>query len=108
MSIGFSSLVSGLAGTPQAQVQSTDAARAHDAAQQVRARQSVERAADAAERTEQDTQASDRDADGRRPWELPTAARPGDDSAATPATPDNPTASRDATGQIGRQIDLSG
>ncbi len=106
MSIGFSSLVSGIAGTQAAQTQGADSIRGQDTAQQARARQSVDRAADAAAKTEEDAQAGERDADGRRPWEL--QRQPRDAVVESTPSPNGPPVSRDATGQIGKQIDLSG
>lgn len=108
MSIGFSSLVSGIAGTQAAQTNATDAARGQDNAQQIRARQSADRAADATAKTEEDAQAGERDADGRRPWELRANERAlAADSPATESA-SSPPISRDATGKIGKQLDLSG
>ena len=68
------------------------------------AQQSAERAAGIGQ-TGEDQESSERDADGRRLWEAPakrgaaTAAEPSDEPARL---------SKDATGQCGNQLDLTG
>ena len=57
--------------------------------------------------TEQDEQASDRDADGRRLWEKPATSdqQPADEES--PPQTDRP-AGRDPHGQCGQHLDLQG
>jgi hypothetical protein len=79
-----------------------------DTTDQARQRQSNEKAEQAAGvgQTEQDEQTTDRDADGRRPWELPP---PTDESTANAAegSQEGPR-SMDPSGLTGRQLDVSG
>jgi hypothetical protein len=102
-------LLSSTAGTALSQANGSETERAQkDAVTQRRATdadQHAERSAGIGQ-TEQDQQSSERDADGRRLWENP----------ATPKKP-QPTAaeveiearqSKDATGQSGTQLDLTG
>ena len=74
-----------------------------------------QRATDAAERseraagigtTEQDQEASERDADGRRLWEAPPDKKK--DAAGDDKSAPGQRQSRDATGQSGTQLDLTG
>jgi hypothetical protein len=73
---------------------------------QIEANQKAERAAGIGQ-TEKDQESSERDADGRRLWEAPLEG--------SDAKPDKPTESataarqsKDATGQSGTQLDLTG
>jgi hypothetical protein len=73
---------------------------------QIEADQKAERAAGIGQ-TEQDQESSERDADGRRLWEAPL-----DPSKSSPEQPAELAAavrqSKDATGQSGTQLDLTG
>jgi hypothetical protein len=96
--------VSIVAGTPLAQVKGPDLVRAaYDVAEHQRQVDSSRKAANAAgigaaqsERNE----TSDRDADGRRPWELPE--RPVSPTDAVGGVAEDP------TGHSGTQLDLAG
>ncbi len=107
MSVGPMGAAASAAGAPFAQGQGSEATRAQqESAEQARQTNSTKKAEDAAGigQTEQDEEASDRDADGRRLWE--GAPEEGN------AEQDDPTAtgqrSKDATGEKGGQLDLSG
>ena len=52
--------------------------------------------------TNEEQAATDRDADGRRPWEIPVSERPDDEAASEPPH------AKDPTGQAGSHLDLSG
>jgi hypothetical protein len=106
MSIGsLGGVVGSAAGAPLSQTKGTEAERAQ------RETTAAERGTDSAERSEraagigqtgEDQETSERDADGRRPWEA--AGRPaaaGDRSAP-------PRQSKDASGDAGTQLDLTG
>jgi hypothetical protein len=99
-------ITSSLAGAASSQrTLDTDKAQ-RETAEQSRAAQAVEKAAAAAGigQTEEDAQASERDADGRRPWELP--AKPAQPHAAeTTATA---ALSKDPSGARGNLLDLLG
>jgi hypothetical protein len=107
MSIGSLGIIGGLAGTPVSQ----------RAAEAERAQQGVteqSRASDAAERAElaagigqtaEDSEAADRDADGRRLWERPPAKQ----AAEAPPAGSAPAAlAKDPTGACGGELDLVG
>lgn len=109
MSVGSLGLIGSIAGTPLAQAKGSDIDRAKaDANQQSRAIDSVNRADAAAGIgvTHEDSQTSDRDADGRRIWEKFAANKDANDS--TDSTLQAPHAAKDPTGQSGTQLDLSG
>ncbi|MBX3412710.1 MAG: hypothetical protein KF708_08480 [Pirellulales bacterium] len=96
------------AGVPYAQAKGPDVERTeHETIAQQR-HSTSERLADAAAgigETGEDSEASERDADGRRLWEEQAGKKQHDEGAA-----DEPTAppSKDATGESGRQLDLTG
>ncbi len=110
MSIGPSAGLAGsVAGTPLAKASSSDSDRASQevAAQQrqVASDKKAESAAGIGETDGEDHQAEDRDADGRRLWEETPeeSKKPGnDDPKETPARV------KDASGQSGNLLDLSG
>lgn len=109
MSMGPVGIAGSVAGSPFAQGQGADVQRVgQDTTDQARQRQSSEKAEQAAGvgQTEQDEQTTDRDADGRRPWELPL---PADESTANASdgSHDGPR-SMDPSGLTGRQLDVSG
>lgn len=109
MSVGPMGMAGSVAGSHLPQVQGVDRERAAgEASDQVRQTESAERAENASGvgQTEEDQEASDRDADGRRPWEAPAEVPPspqGVDEEADPAP-----RSKDPTGDRGRHLDLSG
>ena len=109
MSIGPTGITGSLAGSPLSQAKGTDADRAQqdtsNQARQVQSEQNAENASGIGE-TEEDEQTSERDADGRRLWEKPTSEEEPDTTTADPST--EAPQSRDATGQRGTQLDLSG
>lgn len=96
------------AGAPLAQTRGSETERSQqDAAaheRQVRQDQHAENVAGVGQ-TEQDEQASDRDADGRRLWERQESSSDSQDEAASQA-PER--LSKDPTGQSGNVIDLTG
>ena len=111
MSTGPLSFVGSAAGTSMAQAKGSEVGRAQqEASNQARKVESAQKAEDAAGvgETDQDEEASDRDADGRRIWEVGPDGkrRPKPDPPAN--ADDSPRQSKDATGQSGRQLDLSG
>jgi hypothetical protein len=109
MSIGSLGIIGGLAGTPLPQRAAEADKTQRDAADQTRAAQAAERAEMAAGigQTEEDSQANDRDADGRRPWEMP--ANPDQAPEAANPTAESPTArSKDPTGTCGAELDVDG
>jgi hypothetical protein len=96
------------AGTALAQTRGSEVERASQdlGAQQRGAlyEQKAQSAAGIGETDGEDHQTDERDADGRRPWEFPPAKKKGsaNDSAA------HAPKSRDASGQSGNLVDLSG
>ncbi len=110
MSIGsLGGIAAGIAGSPLAQTKGPDLERAQqDTGAQERRLQNERKAENAAgigETDGEDHETAERDADGRRMWEEP--ARP-----AKPASDDAPPAgvrqSKDASGETGTQLDLTG
>jgi hypothetical protein len=106
MSIASLGIVGGLASTtaPQRAAETERAER--ETTEHARAAETAERAENAAGigQTEEDSQSSDRDADGRRLWEK--SPRPKKPEAATPAPTD--LLSKDPTGSCGNELDLIG
>ena len=102
-------MIGSVAGTPMSQAKGTDTDKnAQDTVDQSRESKTAEKAEQAAGvgQTEQDEQASERDADGRRLWE-----DTGDGSTTENTQEDSPQGSalsKDPTGQSGTQLDLSG
>ncbi len=108
MSMGPLGMIGSVAGTPLSQAKGTDADRAVDeTAKQARAASTDQLAEKAAGigQTEQDEEASDRDADGRRLWE--PGRQPAPQSSADQEPDADPPPSKDPTGQSGNQLDLS-
>jgi hypothetical protein len=110
MSIGpTGGIAAGAAGAPLAQTSGSEVERAQqDAAgqkRQIQMDQKAENAAGIGETNGEDHETEERDADGRRLWEQ---------SAETEQTPESPQAdadarqSKDASGQRGNLLDLSG
>ena len=105
MSVGsLGGIIGSAAGVPLSQTGGSEAERtARETAAQARATDGAARSEKAAGigTTEQDQEASERDADGRRLWEAPPEKKK---DAAT----EGEHQSRDATGQCGTQLDLTG
>jgi len=110
MSIGSLGIIGGLAGTQLPQRAAEVEKAQHEAADQTRAVQAEQRAEQAAGigQTEEDSQASERDADGRRPWEERTKGKA--QSPQPPSAEASPAIHRakDPTGACGGQLDLMG
>jgi len=109
MSIGSLGLIGSLATTPLPQ-KAADAEKtvrdAADQAREVQANRQAEAAAGIGE-TEEDSQASERDADGRRLWEQPPAKPPPPEEAAG-SEEALPHLSKDPSGESGGELDLVG
>jgi len=108
MSIGSLGIVGGLAGTglPQRAVEAEKAQR--ETIEQSRTTQATEQAENAAGigQTEEDSQTSERDADGRRLWEQ---QQRGKRKAAEPPTDESiPALAKDPSGDCGGLVDLVG
>jgi hypothetical protein len=67
----------------------------------------AEKAAGIGETDGDEHSAGERDADGRRPWEIPSKGQAHDDSHAAPPAP-AVRQSKDLTGDAGGQLDLTG
>lgn len=111
MSIASLGIVGGLASTtaPQRAAETERAER--QTVDQARTTETAERAENAAGigQTEEDSQTSERDADGRRLWEKSTRPKKSDNTAAASAPTDPAThLSKDPTGSCGNQLDLLG
>lgn len=109
MSVGSLGLLGSIAGAPLAQSKGSDIDKAKaDTNHQTRAVESVNRADAAAGVgvTQGDTETSDRDADGRRLWEVGPDKKKLDDSSDSNTTAPPP--AKDPTGQSGTHLDLSG
>jgi hypothetical protein len=112
MSMGpLGGVVGSAAGAPLSQTAGSDSERVQrDSVAQQRhadASQRAERAAGIGQ-TEQDQESSERDADGRRPWELSISSDKSKDQPTDPLAPILTRQSKDATGQSGTQLDLTG
>jgi hypothetical protein len=109
MSMGpLGGVIGSAAGAPLSQTTGSEPERAQkDSMAQQRQIETLQHAAEAAGigHTEEDQHASDRDADGRRLWELPPEP-PKDEDESGPGT--TPRQAKDATGQRGSQLDLTG
>jgi hypothetical protein len=112
MSIGsLGGVIGSAAGAPLSQTSGSETERAKESASQSRqvdANEKAERAAGIGQ-TEQDQESSERDADGRRFWETP--AKPGESQGEQNESSKAGAASRqskDATGNSGTKLDLTG
>ncbi|MBN1909844.1 MAG: hypothetical protein JW818_08910 [Pirellulales bacterium] len=110
MSIGpLGGITAGAAGAPLAQTTGPETERAQqDSAsqqRQIRNNEKADAAAGIGETDGEDHETEERDADGRRLWEEPP---PGADATNENAPPDEPRPSKDASGQSGNLLDLSG
>jgi hypothetical protein len=111
MSTGPLGFIGSAAGTSMAQAKGSEVGRAQqEATNQARKVESTQKADDAAGigQTDQDQEASDRDADGRRIWEVGPDGKRRLKPPLPPSEEDLLRQSKDATGQTGRQLDLSG
>lgn len=109
MSVGPLGMIGSAAGSPLSQTKGSDAEKAqHDAASQTRQSASANKAEMAAGigQTEHDEQASDRDADGRRVWEI--GPQQEQEEGGDGQSEGGASKSKDPTGQSGNQLDLSG
>ncbi len=111
MSVGpLGGIAGSVAGSPLAQSKGSDVERAQqDAANQTRrnqANQKAENAAGIGEADGEDHETADRDADGRRLWEAPPDAASDDATAQEGRSEKAPP--KDASGQRGNLLDLSG
>ncbi len=107
--VPLSGLLSSSAGTALSQATGSDTERTQkEAAVQSRSADAEQHAEQSSGigQTEQDQEISERDADGRRLWENPAAAK----KAATPMveTEVEERQSKDPTGQSGTKLDLTG
>jgi len=109
MSVGpLVSVAASLAGSSLAQSRGTDVERAEQDAVQLERRVAGEQQAEQAAgigATDQEHEASERDADGRRLWEGDAQRKAAKHADAPPIEERK---ARDATGQCGTQLDLSG
>jgi hypothetical protein len=100
--------VGSAAGAPLSQAAGAESERVQkDVVAQQRSLETNQKAESAAGigETHEDQESSERDADGRRPWEGPVAAKSGATSARNDVSIRQ---SKDATGQCGSQLDLTG
>jgi len=108
MSVGSLGVAGPLAGSPLAQAGGATVERAkQDAASFQRQVESTQHAADASGigHTSEDHQTSDRDADGRTPWELP--AQKDKPPTSADAIPLEEAKSKDPTGEAGTLLDFT-
>ncbi len=109
MSVGpLVSIAASMAGTPLAQSRGSDVERANQDSVQVERQVSGELKAELAAgigATDQEHETSERDADGRRLWEATAKQK---SEAEADANTVAARKARDATGQCGTQLDLSG
>jgi hypothetical protein len=102
-------IISSAAGAPLSQSAGSETERVQKDAlaqhRQIDADGQAERAAGIGQ-TEQDQESSERDADGRRLWEAPADAK--QDKKVADVTAATVRQSKDATGQSGTQLDLTG
>jgi len=109
MNISHLGIVTAAAATPLAQTRGSEVDRTRqDVAVHQREVQSTAEAesAEGIGTTNEEQATSDRDADGRRPWEIaPNEENPQEDS---PVPAEEEVRAKDPTGQSGSQLDLSG
>jgi hypothetical protein len=110
MSIGPSgAIVSGAAATPVAQTRGKELDRQAEQAAQQAHRRASEKAAELAsgigETDGQNHHATERDADGRRPWEIPVRPR---NPAGESASGQEEVRAKDPSGRVGQLLDLLG
>ena len=115
MSIGPTGIVGSAAGSPLSQAKGTDTEKAQqdtaNQANKIRNEKSAEMASGVGE-TEQDEQAQDGEPDGRRLWEKTGDGQQEDDTEGQSDSQAEPVEetpqSKDASGQRGNNIDLTG
>jgi hypothetical protein len=109
MSIGSLGIVGGLAGTPLPQRAAEADKTQRETIEQTRAAEASEQAENAAGigQTEEDSQTSERDADGRRPWEQQRRANK-KSSEPPPLATSQPPLAKDPHGECGGSLDLVG
>lgn len=112
MSVGPLGGVAGsLAGSPLAQTKGSEPERAHQEGvtqqRRVDSDQKAESAAGIGETDGEDHETAERDANGRRPWEPPPEVKNAE-QAKEQSDPSPQRQSKDATGQSGNLLDLSG
>lgn len=110
MSVGpLGGVFTSVAGSPLAQTAGADTDRTRQATanqqRQIQAHEKAEAAAGIGKPDGEEHETSERDADGRRMWEF---GRPVQSAAEGEALPPAPPLSKDATGESGNQLDLSG
>lgn len=113
MNVGsLAGTIASAAGSPLSQTAGSEAERAsRDSAAQQRQVDSNQKAELAAGigQTREDQESSERDADGRRPWEAPVKKGAGNgDEQDAGASIAPARQSKDASGQCGNQLDLTG
>jgi hypothetical protein len=116
MSIGSLGIIGSLAGAPLPQrTAAADQAQADSASQSREAQAELKaEAAAGIGRTEEDAQSSERDADGRRPWEFPHHGQSGEgdmpheqpSEQPTSASSEDPPRSTDPHAEAGGSLDL--
>ena len=108
MSIASLGILGGLATTAGAQRAADTERVERDTTDQTRAAAANEHAENAAGigQTEEDAGTTDRDADGRRPWENTRRKKPTADTTTTESSA--PPISKDPTGACGNELDLVG
>ncbi|MCS7239055.1 MAG: hypothetical protein NZ899_12420 [Thermoguttaceae bacterium] len=99
--------LAGLAGAPFAQTKGKEVDRSAEAtaqeAHRLQSERMAERASGVGQTDGEDHHAQERDADGRRPWEIPE--RPHRAESSQSQSPQSP---RDPTGKLGQLLDLTG
>ena len=111
MSIGPMGIIGSAAGSPIAQSSGSEVERAKQDASDQQRRVATDKKAESAAgigQTEEDQQASERDADGRRLWEEPAGKQDATPESQDESTDSGPRQSKDTTGQSGTQLDISG
>lgn len=109
MSVGpLPSVAAGASGTTLTQAKGADVDRAQQETanyqRRVQADQRAENASGIGQADGEDHESSERDADGRRPWEIG-----GRTKSPAPSTPDaTPRQAKDPSGQAGNLLDLTG
>jgi len=108
MSIGSLGIVGSLAAAPQSQRAAETDKTQQAAAEQTRSADASERAELAAGigQTAEDSEAADRDADGRRLWEKPAPKK--NEQTLEDRQPSAPGLAKDPTGACGGELDLVG
>jgi hypothetical protein len=111
MSVGPMGLIGSIAGTPLSQTKGSETEKGvDDTARQARSSQAQQQAEKASGigQTEEDSEANDRDADGRRIWEDGRQESPDEPEDEEGAPPSQTPQSKDPTGMSGNTLDLSG